>query len=252
MDCSPPGSSVHRFSSQEYWSRLPFPSLGGLPDPGIQPRSLALQADSLPFEPPGFSEEVTFKQRPEGKGEFQVVKNLPTNAGDTKDMGSTPRSERFPGAGNGNLLQYSCWENPMGRGDWQATIHGVQRVRHKGHAWMFIQKGRRKIFGESLPGRGHSLCKGPEGGLCLKKHPRDPWVYSKLSVEESWRRRGLGGDSADRAYPGGPLERSADRLNAVWEKEKSWVTPEFLAWAHLDWNFQWRMRKKLFSFRSCI
>ena len=41
------------FSRQEYWSGLPFPSLGDLPDPGIEPGSPALQADSLPSEPPG-------------------------------------------------------------------------------------------------------------------------------------------------------------------------------------------------------
>ena len=42
-----------RFSRQEYWSGLPFPSPGDLPDPGIEPGSAALQADSLPSEPPG-------------------------------------------------------------------------------------------------------------------------------------------------------------------------------------------------------
>ena len=41
------------FSRQEYWSGLPFPSPGDLPDPGIKPRSPALQADALPSEPPG-------------------------------------------------------------------------------------------------------------------------------------------------------------------------------------------------------
>ena len=41
------------FSRQEYWSGLPFPSPGDLPDPGIEPWSLALQADALPSEPPG-------------------------------------------------------------------------------------------------------------------------------------------------------------------------------------------------------
>ena len=51
MGCSPPLSMG--FSRQEYWSRLPFPSLGDIPDPGIKPGSLALQADSLLFEPPG-------------------------------------------------------------------------------------------------------------------------------------------------------------------------------------------------------
>ena len=41
------------FSRQEYWSGLPFPSPVDLPDPGIEPRSPALQADALPSEPPG-------------------------------------------------------------------------------------------------------------------------------------------------------------------------------------------------------
>ena len=41
------------FSRQEYWRGLPLPSSGDLPDPGIKPRSLALQADSLPTEQPG-------------------------------------------------------------------------------------------------------------------------------------------------------------------------------------------------------
>ena len=41
------------FSRQEYWSGLPFPSPGDLPNPGIEPRSPALQADTLPSEPPG-------------------------------------------------------------------------------------------------------------------------------------------------------------------------------------------------------
>ena len=43
------------FSRQEYWSGLPFPSLGDLPNPGIEPGSPALQADSLPTEPQGRS-----------------------------------------------------------------------------------------------------------------------------------------------------------------------------------------------------
>ena len=53
MDFSPPGSSVHGISRQEYWSGLPFPSPVDLPNPGIKPGSPELQADSLPSEPPG-------------------------------------------------------------------------------------------------------------------------------------------------------------------------------------------------------
>ena len=46
------------FSRQEYWSGLPFPSPGDLPDPGIEPRSPALEADALTSEPPGKPENV--------------------------------------------------------------------------------------------------------------------------------------------------------------------------------------------------
>ena len=54
-----------------------------------------------------------------------VVKNQPATAGDTGDAGSIPESGRSPGEGNGNPLQYSCLGNPMGRGAWWATVHGV-------------------------------------------------------------------------------------------------------------------------------
>ena len=47
------------------------------------------------------------------------------NVGDARDMGSIPGSGRSPGAGHGNPLQYSCLENPMDRGAWWATVHGV-------------------------------------------------------------------------------------------------------------------------------
>ena len=50
-----------------------------------------------------------------------VVKNLPADAGEIKDMCSTPELGRSPGDGHGNSLQYSCLENPMDRGAWWAT-----------------------------------------------------------------------------------------------------------------------------------
>ena len=50
-----------------------------------------------------------------------VVKNLPANAGDTRDAGLIPGSGRFPGEGNGNPLQYSCLESSMDRGARQAS-----------------------------------------------------------------------------------------------------------------------------------
>ena len=51
-----------------------------------------------------------------------MVKNPPANGGDTGDEGSIP-----PGGGNGNPLRNSCWDNPMGRGAWGATVHGVAK-----------------------------------------------------------------------------------------------------------------------------
>ena len=54
------------------------------------------------------------------------VKASACNSG---DLGSIPGSGRFPGEGNGNPLQYSCLENPMDRGTWWATVHGVVKNR---------------------------------------------------------------------------------------------------------------------------
>ena len=56
-----------------------------------------------------------------------VVKNLPTNAGDIKALSLIPGLGRYPGGGHGNPLQYSCLENPMNRGVWQATVHWVAK-----------------------------------------------------------------------------------------------------------------------------
>ena len=53
-----------------------------------------------------------------------VVKNPPASAG---EAGSVPGSGRSPGEGNGNLLQFSCLENPMDRGAWWAIVHGVTK-----------------------------------------------------------------------------------------------------------------------------
>ena len=84
---------------------------------------------------------VTFDPRPEGRGFVgrrvsiisfpggSVVKNLPANAGDAGNASSIPGLGRSPGGGNGNSLQYSCLENPMDRGAWQATVHEVAKSR---------------------------------------------------------------------------------------------------------------------------
>ena len=64
------------------------------------------------------------------------AKNPPANAGDVRDTGLIPGSERSPGGGNGNLLQYSCWNNPIDGGTWWAIVHGVASYsRYASHSF---------------------------------------------------------------------------------------------------------------------
>ena len=56
-----------------------------------------------------------------------VVKNLPVNAGDMRDVGSVLGSGKSPGGDHGNPFQYSCLENPMDRRAWQAAVHRVTK-----------------------------------------------------------------------------------------------------------------------------
>ena len=157
------------FSRQEYWSGLPCPPPGNLPNPGIEPRSPTLQVDSLLTEPPwepkntGMGScsllQAIFPAQGSNPGlphcrqilhqlshqestclpiyitnwAFQVallVKNAPANA---RDTGSIPGLGRFPGEGNGNLLQYSCLGNPMDRDAWQVTVHRVTKNQARLH-----------------------------------------------------------------------------------------------------------------------
>ena len=63
-----------------------------------------------------------------------VVKNLPANAGDIKDAGSIPGSERSPGEGHGNPLQYSCLENPMEEKPGRLQSTGLKKSDKTEHA----------------------------------------------------------------------------------------------------------------------
>ena len=56
-----------------------------------------------------------------------MVKNRPDNIGDIRDTGSIPGLGRSPREGNGNPLQYSCFGNPVNRGAWQTTVHGLAK-----------------------------------------------------------------------------------------------------------------------------
>jgi len=71
-----------------------------------------------------------------------VVKNPSASARDAKDMGLIPGLGRYPGVGNGNLLQYFLPENSMDRGAWQATVRGVTKSQ--------TQLSKHAAFGEII------------------------------------------------------------------------------------------------------
>ena len=111
------------FSRREYWSGLPFPSPGDLPDPGIKPTSPALQADTLPPELPGkyiiildmkrdSAILLTWLKRVESRVGGSDGQESACNAG---DLDSFPGLHRSPGGEHGNPLQNSCLENPPGQ-----------------------------------------------------------------------------------------------------------------------------------------
>ena len=77
-----------------------------------------------------------------------MIKNLPANAGDTRATGSILGLGRSPGGGHGNLLQYSCLENPMDRGASQDTVHGVatSRTRLSARAHIHVCKYTHSLY----------------------------------------------------------------------------------------------------------
>ena len=80
-----------------------------------------------------------------------MIKNLSANAG---DVGSIPGPRRAPGKGNGNQLQHHCLGNPMDRGAWWATVHGVTKSWTQNKNQSLIVKKKKKSaykFGNCLP-----------------------------------------------------------------------------------------------------
>ena len=125
------------FSRQKYWHWLPFLSPGDLPDPGIEPRSPALQEDSLPFEPSGRYTILDIKlfhlyeSQEQVKLMFgfpggSVVKNPSISAG---YMGLMPGLGRYPGEGNDNPSSILDWEIPWTKDpvDRWTIVHGVTK-----------------------------------------------------------------------------------------------------------------------------
>ena len=106
-------SVIYRSQSKE--TEPPTLSMSNKPFTLPEPRLMTSSYSLSPVPNPGASQVAL------------VVKNLPISAGDLKDAGSILGSGRSPGGGHGNPLQYSCLENPMDRGAWQATVHGVAK-----------------------------------------------------------------------------------------------------------------------------
>ena len=73
-----------------------------------------------------------------------MVKNLPASAGDARDVNSIPGSGRSLGVGNDTSLQYFCLENPVNRGSWWATVHGMAKNQTRLSDWAHPD-GRSKV-----------------------------------------------------------------------------------------------------------
>ena len=104
-----------------------------------------------------------------------VVKNPPNQAGDPRDASSTPGSGRSPGGQRGDPLHYSCLENPMDRGAWQATIHQIAELDRSDFTHMILpleplpeHPGETKIS----PARYHRVATASVTSFNSSKSPR--------------------------------------------------------------------------------
>ena len=103
---------------------------------------------------------------------MQVVKTPPANAGEVRDVRSIPGLGRSPGEGNGNPLQYSGLENPMDRGAWRATVHGVVKTWLK---WLSTHTGRHLFTSTPLTPRT-----GPRTLSASKTHSLQKQIVSGI------------------------------------------------------------------------
>ena len=140
MDNSPPGFSVHGISQTRILEWVAISSSRGSSRPRDQTVSFVSPAlvggfftTAPPQKPLNMVRNVKASIAVQHIHIFSgilpqgalVVKNLPVNAGDTRDTASIPGLGRSPGAGSGHPLQYSCLGNPMDRAAWWATVHRV-------------------------------------------------------------------------------------------------------------------------------
>ena len=111
--------------------------------------------------------------------------NLPANAVDKSDVGSIPGSGRVLEEGNGNPLQYSCLENPIDRGAWQATVHGLA----KSQTWLTIHIHiLNRLFKARLLSWYLKYWEFPSGSAVMNlsaiQELQETWLWS-LSCEEA-------------------------------------------------------------------
>ena len=117
------------FSRQKYWSGLPFPSPGDVPNPGVEPASLTsiciarrVLYHCATWEAP--QKVHNRRYRPSYLG-FPGGSDGKESGFNARDLGLIPGSGRSPGEGNGNPHLYSCLGNPVGRAAWWATVYRV-------------------------------------------------------------------------------------------------------------------------------
>ena len=149
-------------------------------------------------------------------------KNQRASAGDIRDSGLIPGSGRPPGGGHGNPLQCSCLENPMDRGAWRATVHGVAKSQTRlkwlsRHASSCMEKGQKLISGETSQLRNtRENCQKARGAL--RPEPQ----------EKRWKGTwGLVWKEGD-TEPGRGHGESGVLVHALWD-----VDPEHGSWGHI-------------------
>ena len=109
-----------------------------------------------------------------------VVKNLPANSGDVRDLGSIPGSGRSPGKGHGNPLQHSCLENPKNRGAWWATVHRATEKRLRTHTCSSL-KQHGLIILQFWDLKGHWIIRAAFF-LETQRDNLSPWFFQLLYV----------------------------------------------------------------------
>ena len=115
-------------------------------------------------------------------GQTRASQVAPANAGDAGDAGSVPGSGRSPGGGSGKPLPYSCWNNPMGRGAWQAPVHGVTKSQTWLSSWVCAHT-HTHTHGRQI--KTTHVC----NETCIKKPQRQGsqgfWVGERMEIQRS-------------------------------------------------------------------